>query len=223
MHFKKQEGHHGEKGISERLPQANRGTQDAEIGEPGLQQSRLRSRIEAASRYAQSGEGDRESYGDVNRTIEGNAKELGLWLPITELDKLGTPFVSGSENDNYIDEDRHTIYKVNNLVNNGGSMEKLFQNIDLFNQYFPSAKLEFVGVTGFGNGNAVYPIYSQLFIPNARFASDEEIADYMYALGFRLIGEAKYTNGNVTISDLHPRNVLKDADGDIYVIDAELH
>jgi hypothetical protein len=223
MLFKKQEEHHEGKGISERIPQANGGTQDTEIGQLGLQQSRLRSRIEAASRHAQGGEGGRDSYSHVNRAIEADAKKLGLWLPITELDKLGTPFVSGNENDNYIDEDRHTLYKVNNLVNNGGSIEKLFQNIDLFNQYFPSAKLEFVGVTGFGNGNAVYPIFSQLFIPNARFASDEEIADYMCALGFRPIDKGKYTNDNVIISDLHPRNVLKDAEGDIYVIDAELH
>ena len=43
----------------------------------------------------------------------------------------------------------------------------------------------------------------------------------MTSLGFAREGEASYGNGDVTISDLRPRNVLKDGDGDIYVVDAE--
>lgn len=33
--------------------------------------------------------------------------------------------------------------------------------------------------------------------------------------------EATFTNGDVIISDLYPRNVLKDKDGDLFVVDAE--
>ena len=43
----------------------------------------------------------------------------------------------------------------------------------------------------------------------------------MQALGFEQTGEGVYANNEVVISDLWPRNVLKDADGDIYVIDAD--
>jgi hypothetical protein len=44
---------------------------------------------------------------------------------------------------------------------------------------------------------------------------------YMAALGFQKISEAKFSNGIVEVSDLHPRNVLRDSEGDLYVIDAE--
>ena len=44
---------------------------------------------------------------------------------------------------------------------------------------------------------------------------------YMAAIGFQKISEAKYSNGVVEVSDLHPRNVPRDSEGDIYVIDAE--
>ncbi len=44
---------------------------------------------------------------------------------------------------------------------------------------------------------------------------------YMAAIGFQKISESKYSNGIVEVSDLHPRNVLRDSEGDIYVIDAE--
>lgn len=44
---------------------------------------------------------------------------------------------------------------------------------------------------------------------------------YKAAIGFQKISESKYSNGVVEVSDLHPRNVLRDSEGDIYVIDAE--
>lgn len=42
----------------------------------------------------------------------------------------------------------------------------------------------------------------------------------MESLGFLETGEARFSNGDIEISDLYPRNVLKDINGDIYVIDA---
>ena len=44
----------------------------------------------------------------------------------------------------------------------------------------------------------------------------------MAALGFTKIEEGRYSNNNYEVWDLLPRNVLRDADGDIYVIDAEI-
>jgi len=41
----------------------------------------------------------------------------------------------------------------------------------------------------------------------------------MLSIGFEKITKSKYTNGDVTVSDLLPRNVLVDSDGDVYVID----
>ena len=43
----------------------------------------------------------------------------------------------------------------------------------------------------------------------------------MSAIGFQKLSAAKFSNGVIEVSDLHPRNVLKDYEGDLYVIDAE--
>ncbi|MCH5243726.1 MAG: hypothetical protein J1F29_02385 [Lentimicrobiaceae bacterium] len=42
----------------------------------------------------------------------------------------------------------------------------------------------------------------------------------MSRLGFHKTEDYTYSNNEITIADLRPRNVLKDSNGDIYVIDA---
>ena len=50
-----------------------------------------------------------------------------------------------------------------------------------------------------------------------------EIDTYMSALGFtKENNEGRYSNGTYLVWDVVPRNVLVDADGDIYVVDAEI-
>ena len=49
-----------------------------------------------------------------------------------------------------------------------------------------------------------------------------EIDCYMAALGFEKIDTGKFKNEQFFISDLLPKNVLKDKTGDVFVIDAEI-
>lgn len=204
-----------EDGISERISQARDGA-DSGKADGGLQSAdQLRRGIEEASRDARGGEKE------VNRTIEALGQSLGLWIPFENLSSLGSPFVGGNENTNYLDENG-TIYKVNNLMNSGTIVD-LFNRIDLHNAIFPNTRYELVGVSGFGNGSSIYPIYKQYFVRDAEFATPEEIDSYMRSLGFEKTSkEAEYSNGEYVVSDLRPRNVLKDSDGDIYVVDAGL-
>ena len=63
----------------------------------------------------------------------------------------------------------------------------------------------------------------QNLIKNATPATQIEIATYMAALGFESAEKVgAYRNHELTIWDMLPRNVLKDADGDIFVVDAEI-
>jgi hypothetical protein len=204
-----------EDGISERISQASDGA-DSGKADGGLQSAdQLRRGIEEASRDARGGEKE------VNRTIEALGQSLGLWIPFENLSSLGSPFVGGNENTNYLDENG-TIYKVNNLMNSGTIVD-LFNRIDLHNAIFPNTRYELVGVSGFGNGSSIYPVYKQYFVRDAEFATPEEIDSYMRSLGFEKTSkEAEYSNGEYVVSDLRPRNVLKDSDGDIYVVDAGL-
>lgn len=206
--------------VPESIPQGEHRTEAEENG--GLEEAtnQLRRRIEEASRNASESERSGNAQQEVNRSIESQAKDSGLWTPIEKISNIGNPFLSGNENDTYLNKDEGVVYKVNNLMNSG-SLPNLFSRIDFHNRFFPDTKYELVGFTGFGNGNSVYPIYKQRYIPNAEFASVEDINNYMQSLGFRQTGEAKYSDGDIIISDLRPRNVLKDADGDIYVVDAE--
>lgn len=206
--------------VSESIPQGEHGTLPEISGEQEEPVYQLRRRIEEASRNASESERGRGRQQEVNQMIETQAKENGLWTPIQNLSHLGTPFLSGNENDTYLDRENAAVYKMNNLVNSK-NLPELFKRIDLHNELFPHTKYELVGFTGFGNGGTIYPIYKQEYIDNAEFATPEEIGAYMQDLGFNKAGEAEYSNGDITISDLRPRNVLKDTEGDIYVIDAD--
>lgn len=206
--------------ILQSIPQRERGTE--------AQKDRRMEEAERAIRRRQSSGTNETQFGRSQsalsrqeieaRAAEEYAKENGLWIPMDKVFDLGTPGPSGNENDTYISNEGY-VYKVNNLMNSKGILP-LFDRIKLHNQIFPSSRYEFVGFTGF-DGRSIYPIFRQAYIHESTNATPEEIEEYMNTLGFSKINEHKYTNGDITISDLRPRNVLKDTDGDLYVVDAE--
>ena len=148
------------------------------------------------------------------------AKAQGNWLPMMEVFRLGIPGPSGHENDTYVAETG--IYKVNNLLNNNGSIVSLLRKILLHNILFPDTAYSFHGFAGF-DGRTVHPILFQPRIANAQPAKQIMIDTYMAALGFEKTSEVgRYTNGEIEAWDLLPRNVLVDDDGDIFVVDAEI-
>ena len=153
------------------------------------------------------------------RTTEQFAKSKGLWIPIDSIFDLGVPGPSGNENDTYVAE--NTIFKVNNLFNTG-SITGLLSKILLHNQIFPNTSYKLHGFTGY-DGRSVMPVLRQNRVSNAKPATQVMIDTYMSALGFSKIGsEGKYHNGQYIVWDIVPRNVLIDADGDMYVVDAEI-
>lgn len=207
--------------ILQSIPQRERGTEaqkDRRMEEAAL---RLQDRIEEAARDAQAAGRtlSRAERKEIEaRAAEEYAKENGLWIPMEETFSWN-PMPSGNENDVYLNTSDGYVYKVNNLMNSKGILP-LFDRIKLHNQIFPSSRYEFVGFTGF-DGRSIYPIFRQAYVHESTNATPEEIEEYMNTLGFSKINEHKYTNKDITISDLGPRNVLKDTDGDLYVVDAE--
>lgn len=133
---------------------------------------------------------------------------------------LGIPGPCGNENDTYVSNG--TIYKVNNLLNSSGSIIRLLQKVIWHNRLFVDTAYSLHAFTGF-DGSSVMPILKQAFVHDAVPATNIEIETYMAALGFaRLEGKGHYTNKEYEVWDLFPRNVLKDNDGDMYVIDVEI-
>ena len=153
------------------------------------------------------------------RVAEQYAKENGLWLSIDKVFELGAPGPSGNENDTYVKDD--TIYKVNNLLN-CGSILRLFDRMLWHNELFYDTAYSFYAFTGFDD-RTVMPVFMQRLVKDAQPATPIEIETYMAALGFtKKNNEGRFANGTYEVWDLVPRNVLKDKDGDVYVVDAEI-
>lgn len=147
------------------------------------------------------------------------AKAEGYWIPMDQVFTLGVPGPSGNENDTYVAED--AIYKVNNLMNSGGIVS-LLHKILMHNILFPETAYQLYGFAGY-DGRTVQPILKQVRIANAAPATQIMIDTYMAALGIEKIGEkGRYSNGQFLAWDIVPRNALIDAEGDIFVIDAEI-
>ncbi len=73
------------------------------------------------------------------------------------------------------------------------------------------------------DGRTIMPVLEQERICEAQPATQVMIDTYMSAIGFTKENtEGRFTNGDYVVWDLVPRNVLIDADGDVYVIDAEI-
>ena len=67
------------------------------------------------------------------------------------------------------------------------------------------------------------PVFVQRLVKDAIPATQIEIDTYMAALGFsKMESDGRFSNQDYEVWDLFPRNVLKDSDGDIYIVDAEI-
>lgn len=132
-------------------------------------------------------------------------------------------FQSGNECENWIDPINNLVYKMNILMHVGGNLAKLLDRIELYNHLFPYTALELVGFQVLSEDNA-YPIFTQPFIDNVRFATHSEILSYMNSRGFvQQEKDGVFCDGNYLLSDIKPKNVLASDDGlVIFVIDAEV-
>ena len=205
--------------IPESIPQGSDGAQEAEnrrISEIADELSRLCRIHEAQPR---TGKADVTPFEIEQREAEQLAKSKGFWIPMMDVFNLGVPGPSGHENDTYVAE--KVVYKVNNLLNNGGIVA-LLQKILLHNILFPDTAYAFYGFAGF-DGRTVQPVIYQPRVANAKPANQIMIDTYMAALGFeKTTEEGHFSNGEYEVWDLVPRNVLVDVEGDIFVVDAEI-
>ena len=168
---------------------------------------------------SRDGKDDGSRFEIEQRVAEQYAKSVGMWIPMDKVFDMGTPGPSGNENDTYVAKD--SIFKVNNLLNSG-SIHNLLDKIILHNFVFPNTAYKLIGFAGY-DGRSVMPILEQERICNAQPATQIMIDTYMSALGFtKENDEGRYANGTYVVWDVVPRNVLVDADGDMYVVDAEI-
>ena len=102
----------------------------------------------------------------------------------------------------------------------GGSIFLTLMKFFDYNTIFPDSAYTFIGFAGF-DGRSVYPIVRQQYVKGTP-ATQNEIDCYMAALGFTKDDIGKYHNDRYSVSDVLPKNVLKDSTGDFFVIDVEI-
>lgn len=153
------------------------------------------------------------------RAAELFAKNNNLWIPLSDIFDLGVPGPSGNENDLYVSN--NLIYKVNNLLNSGSILSHL-DKMTWHNTLFYETAYSFHAFTGI-EGRTIMPVFVQRLVKDAIPATQIEIDTYMAALGFsKMESDGRFSNQDYEVWDLFPRNVLKDPDGDIYIVDAEI-
>ncbi len=205
--------------ISESVSQRGSGEETAENRRILEVADELRRRCELYEAQFRNGEEHVSRLEIEQRVTEQYAKDNDMWLPMGDVFDLGVPGPSGNENDTYVSND--IIYKVNNLLNTG-SILRLLDRLTWHNNLFYDTAYTLHAFTGF-EGRTIMPVLKQRLVKDAVPATAIEIETYMAAIGFaKQNKDGCFTNDEFVVWDLVPRNVLRDKDGDIYVIDAEI-
>jgi hypothetical protein len=153
------------------------------------------------------------------------AIKKGIWHG--DLKNLPKPIGGGgNENSLYYDENTGIIYKSNNLFNSNFSILEYLNYLLYHNRLFPNTKYNFFGFIGFSNNYPsitsaipfIEPIVTQKYILGES-ATQDQIENSMLKIGFEKINEHTFKKDSFIVSDLRPRNVIKDSEGDIFVID----
>jgi hypothetical protein len=205
--------------ISESVSQRGSGEETAENRRIYEVADELRRRCQLYEAQLRDGQSDVNHLEVEQHVAEQYAKENGMWLSISDVFDLGVPGPSGNENDTYVSND--IIYKVNNLLNTG-SILRLLDRVMWHNNLFYDTAYTLHAFTGF-EGRTIMPVLQQRLVKDSVPATAIEIETYMAAIGFtKLNDEGRYANDEFVVWDLVPRNVLRDKEGDIFIIDAEI-
>ena len=205
--------------IFESVSQRGSGEETAENRRINEVADELRRRCQLYEAQLRDGQSNVNRLDVEQRVVEQYAKEYGMWIPMSDIFDIGVPGPSGNENDTYVSND--IIYKVNNLLNTG-SILRLLDRVMWHNNLFYDTAYTLHAFTGF-DGRTVMPVLQQRLVKDAVPATNIEIDTYMAAIGFvKVNDEGRYVNDDYEVWDLVPRNVLKDKDGDIFIIDAEI-
>ena len=151
--------------------------------------------------------------------IEQYAKDERIWVDNTTehfTGKHGEPIGAGEEAIVWYDEKKGKVIKTQDTFQYDNLQQKL-DGITLHNAYFPEAAIKVIGFGRNANGD-FQVIVEQPFIQGEKLTLPE-IKTYLENAGFKEDENGHFSNGDTIIEDLHTGNVIKDADGNIIVID----
>lgn len=146
------------------------------------------------------------------------ANSNDLWIdfnniPTIYLDK-------GGENEVFYDG-AATIYKLNNFEYAGDDLENFFIRISAHNKFFSNVPYLMIGFA-YNSLQEFCAVLIQPHIQAEREATEDEITEYMEALGFEMDFIDEFHNEEYEVFDAVPNNVLYGIDGDLYFIDTQI-
>lgn len=141
-----------------------------------------------------------------------------LWIdfnnfPVIYLDK-------GGENEVFYDG-AATVYKLNNFEYAGDNLENFFIRITAHNKFFGNVPYQMVGFA-YNSLHEFCAVLIQPHIKAEREATENEIANYMQALGFEMDYLDEFHNDQYEVFDAVPNNVLYGIDRELYFIDTQI-
>lgn len=196
-----------------------------EGGRRNVEASLILAANEAAGQKAARGDGSRvDSHADSikrqERELEEYAKREGIWFkPGHFPERL---YVGKGGEARVYQKDATRVAKIIDYrhIDKGLTPQKFLDNrISLFNALFPESKYELMGMMRDGDGKFRF-IVTQPFVQGSEIKSQQEVDDWFFSRGLKRSGYDSYSNKLYQAHDLHIGNVLKDANGNIFVIDA---
>lgn len=165
--------------------------------------------LEPAEGYKRGQTEKLKTFADKNR----------LWI---SLPKLNVSFLSGGgENEVYTGHEDSFVIKLNNFEYAGDDLENFFIRIAAHNMFFKNVPYQLIGFS-YNSRQEFCAVLNQPFVVAEREATEEEIANYMQALGFEMDYYDEFHNETYEIFDVVPNNVLYGIDGDLYFIDTQI-
>lgn len=157
--------------------------------------------------------------------LEGWAKATGNWHEsIADFTGNTAPIKSGTDSDVYLSDDGGSVIKASKGKFDNRKFPSDIDQVNLFNAVFPHSAYRILGY-GRLNGKFVRFIEQQFVdFSTSQPLTTEERVEYMRRLGFEPRNEEKtvFSNGEIAVSDLQKSNIVKDTEGNIRVIDADV-
>ena len=217
-----------ERPISKRLPA--RALQKMRGGERTGSVDALSSRI---CESAVGKDGKTLPRAERERAIEEKKKELlkkwaiatGNWhTDVSDFSDGKEPIGSGTDSDVYLSKDGKSVIKVSKGKPYGKRFRPDVDNVALFNTVFPGSRYT---IEGYGEIDGKFVRFLKQpfvdFSDSTPLTEGERVA-YMEKLGFKPINKENtaFSNGEIVASDLQKSNVVRDRNGNVRVIDADM-
>ena len=173
----------------------------------------------------------RANKSEQEKLLKDYAKETDSWLNESDISNNSSEkFPSGKEANVYLSQDKTHVTKIVNYDKYSDTPLDFMRNrISLFNELFPNTQYKLLGFTENNKGFAFVveqPAVKGVELSDiatsvpALMEQQDRIAQYLLEkYGMEPAGLDSYSNGEVTLQDIHLKNVMEDADGNLYFID----